>query len=131
MRPSSAKTLRPWAIAALLVAFPLAGCSSAPDLVASVSGTVQQGPSCPVETQQSPCPPARAAHVAVELRNSDEVVARTTTDADGYFQLDAPAGDFDLVASRTEGLPSEDMEHVHLDSGDDLLVDLMLDSGIR
>lgn len=59
------------------------------------------------------------------------MIATTTTDADGNYQLRAPSGDFELVARSTEGLPSEDSEQVHLDAGDDLAVDFMLDTGIR
>ena len=81
--------------------------------------------------QGSSCPPRPAQQVPVELRNGDQVVASTTTDADGHYQLTAPAGDFDVVAENTGGYQSQDTELVHLDSGDDVEVDLQLDSGIR
>jgi len=119
------------AAAAVLALMLLAGCSGEPTAVATVSGRVELGPTCPVETEASPCPPAPAAGVTVELRDPDGVVAATTTGSDGSFQLSAPAGDFELIARSTEGLPSEDSEQVHLDAGDDLAIDLMLDTGIR
>jgi hypothetical protein len=81
--------------------------------------------------QGSSCPPKPAQQVPVELRDGDRVVVSTTTDADGHYQLSAPAGDFDVVATNIGGYQSQDSEPVHLDAGDDIEVDLQLDSGIR
>jgi hypothetical protein len=69
--------------------------------------------------------------VAVELHDGDRVVASTTTDADGHYQLNAPAGDYTVVATNAGGYQSQDTERVHLDAGDDVQIDLELDSGIR
>ena len=105
-----------WA-AVLAVVAALSGCASdAPDLVASVTGVVERGPTCPVETEDAPCPPAPAAGVTVEIRqHGEEVITSTTTDADGRFQLAAPAGVVEVVASSSEGLPSQDIETVTID----------------
>jgi hypothetical protein len=124
--------LRGWAIALAAVAA-LSGCGAdQPELVASVTGVVERGPTCPVEAEDAPCPPAPAAGVTVEIRQHGEVVVTsTTTDADGRFDLAAPAGVVEVVASSSEGLPSEDIETLTLDPGDDVEVELILDSGIR
>lgn len=124
--------IRGWAIALTAVAA-VSGCAAdEPDLVASVTGVVERGPTCPVETQDSPCPPAPAAGVTVEIRQHGEVVvSSTTTDADGRFDLAAPAGVVEVVASSNDGLPSEDIETLTLDPGDDVEVELTLDTGIR
>lgn len=120
-----------WAIALAAVAA-LSGCGAdQPELVASVTGVVERGPTCPVETEDSPCPPAPAAGVTVEIRQDGEVATSTTTDADGRFDLAAPAGVVEVVARSSEGLPSEDLETVTLDPGDDVEVEFMLDTGIR
>lgn len=121
-----------WAIALAAVAA-LSGCTSdQPELVASVTGVVERGPTCPVETEDSPCPPAPAAGVTVEVRQPGEAaITSTTTDADGRFDLAAPAGVVEVVATSSEGLPSEDIETLTLDPGDDVGVELTLDTGIR
>ena len=130
-RPSGMR-IRGWVIAFAAVTA-LSGCASDdPELVASVTGVVELGPTCPVETEDAPCPPAPAAGVTVEIRQHGEVtVTSTTTDADGRFDLAAPAGDVEVVASSSEGLPSEDIETLTLDPGDDVEVELTLDTGIR
>lgn len=118
---------------ALVAVAALSGCTDdAPELVANVTGVVERGPTCPVETEDSPCPPAPAAGVTVEIRlHGEVVVTSTTTDADGRFDLAAPAGAVEVVASDSEGLLSEDIEKVTLDPGDDVEVELTLDTGIR
>jgi hypothetical protein len=124
--------IRRWGVA-LVVALALGGCSTnQPELVATVAGVVERGPTCPVETAASPCPPAPAAGVTVEIRErGGAVTASTTTDPDGRFQLVAPAGVVAVVASSSDGLPSEDLEMLTLDPGDDVEVELTLDTGIR
>ena len=117
------------------VAFGLTGLTACgagePDLVATVSGIVEQGPTCPLETLASPCPPAPAVGVRVDVRQGGAVVASTTTDADGRFRLTAPAGLVEVRATSTEGLPSEDVKTFTLQAGDDVEARLLLDTGIR
>ncbi|MEO8106931.1 MAG: carboxypeptidase-like regulatory domain-containing protein [Actinomycetes bacterium] len=112
--------------------FGLTGCGAGePDLVATVSGIVEQGPTCPVETLDSPCPPAPAVGARVDVLQKGTVVASTTTDADGRFQLTAPAGTVEVRATSTDGLPSQDAETFTLGAGDDVEARLLLDTGIR
>ena len=81
----------------------LSGCGTGePDLVATITGIVEQGPTCPVETLDSPCPPAPAVGARVEVR-----------------------------AESAEGLPSQDVETFTLDAGDDVEAQFLLDTGIR
>ena len=73
------------------------------------------GPTCPVETLDSPCPPAPAVDARVEVLQEGEVVAATTTDTDGRFELAAPEGTVEVRAESAEGLPSQDVETFTLD----------------
>lgn len=118
------------AAAVALAAFTACGADEA-DLSATVSGIVEQGPTCPVETLDSPCPPAPAVGATVEVLQQGEVVASTTTDADGHFELGAPEGVVEVRAESTEGLPSQDVATFTLDAGDDVEAVFMLDTGIR
>jgi hypothetical protein len=71
-----------------------------------VAGRVHLGPQCPVETEGDPCrdKPAAGARVTVARQvpgNPDaigEVVARTTTDADGNYRVAVPPGMYVVTA---------------------------------
>ena len=121
--------------AVAIVAFSLAALSACgsgePDLVATITGIVEQGPTCPVETLDSPCPPAPAVGATVKVLQEGEVVASTTTDADGRFELAAPEGSVEVRAESTEGFPSQDVETFTLTAGDDVEAAFTLDTGIR
>lgn len=110
----------------------LSACSSdEPDLVATVTGIVEQGPTCPVETLDDPCPPEPAVGALVQVLQEGEVVASTTTDAAGRFDLAAPEGTVEVRAESSEGLPSQDVATFTLSAGDDVEAEFLLDTGIR
>ena len=110
----------------------LSGCGSGePDLVATVTGIVEQGPTCPVETLDSPCPPAPAVGARIEVLQEGKVVASTTTDADGRFEVAVPEGAIEVRAESAVGLPSQDVATFTLDPGDDVEAAFTLDTGIR
>ena len=67
----------------------------------------------------------------VEVLQDGEVVASTTTDADGRFELGAPEGVVEVRAESVEGMPSHDSETFTLDAGDDVEAVFLLDTGIR
>ena len=128
------RTSRPaaWLMALAVACLPLAACSddeAAPE--ATVTGRVMLGPTCPVETQASPCPPAFAAAATVEVLQDGDVVSTGLTDAAGTFTLRAPAGLSVVHAIATKGLPSEESKEVELTAGETTTVDLQLDTGIR
>jgi Carboxypeptidase regulatory-like domain len=130
-RRPSRMTVRRWGVVLVALAV-LCGCSAdVPERGATVTGTVLLGPTCPVETLDSPCPPAPAAGAAVEVSKTGEVFATTTTDADGRFALTAPTGDVEVRARSAEGVPSEDVRVLTLSAGDDVELELTLDTGIR
>jgi hypothetical protein len=113
----------------------LSGCAltgaSDPELAATITGRVEQGPTCPVETLNSSCPPAPAVGATVTVLLEGEVITSTTTDADGRFELGAPAGVVEVRAESAEGIPSQDSETFTLDAGDDVEAVFLLDTGIR
>jgi hypothetical protein len=126
-------------IIALGVPF-LAGCGAQDPGAAAgpsgVAGRVHLGPQCPVETEGDPCEdkPAASARVTVATQLAGdphaggEVVARTTTDADGTFRVAVPPGTY--VVTAQAGM-SCDLTNVRVTSGAYAKVDTLCDTGIR
>ena len=92
-----------------LVMAPFTGCADqgqATHVTSGVTGQVLLGPRCPVEMAGDPCPdqPAAGARVTVtvqlagELNPDGEVVARTTTDAEGRYRVAVPPGRYVVTA---------------------------------
>lgn len=118
----------------------LAGCGTEGSAPAGdqsgVAGRVHLGPQCPVETAGDPCADEPAAGVDVtvaeqlpgELYAAGEVVATTTTDADGRFRVEVPPGRY--VVTADAGMSCELMD-ARVMAGAYSLVDVPCDTGIR
>lgn len=118
----------------------LAGCgdhSSGTTLDQSgVIGRVHLGPQCPVETEGDPCEdkPAAGSKVTVaKQRPGDsyaggEVVARTTTDADGNYRVAVAPGKY--VVTADAGMSCE-RKDARVGAGAYSKVDISCDTGIR
>jgi hypothetical protein len=113
-----------------------AGCAplaQAAPAKTGVAGQVRQSPAAPGPTrigQENGTAPVAA--VTVQLRDSkDAVVASATTDADGGFTLEAPAGSYDMhvdvqgMYPRCQGAP------VKIRKGRMARLDIGCDSGMR
>lgn len=94
-------TRGPWVVAALalLVAAALTGvfavnASVSHEPLAAVTGDVELGAGPPAGSGGPPPPPVPNAVVDLFARGS--VVASTTTDSSGHFQMSAPAGSYSL-----------------------------------
>jgi hypothetical protein len=126
-------------IIALVVSF-LAGCGDqSPGTTqdqSGVAGRVHLGPQCPVETQGDPCQdkPAAGSSVTVAKQlpgNSyagGEVVARTTTDADGHYRVAVAPGMY--VVTADAGMSCQLMD-ARVKPGAYVKVDVPCDTGIR
>jgi hypothetical protein len=123
-----------------LVVSSLAGCG-ARDLGTTrdrsgVAGRVHLGPQCPVETGGDPCEdkPAAGSRVIVATPlpgnpgAAGEVVARTTTDADGSYRVAVPPGTY--VVTAQAGMSCE-LRDVRVTPGAYSKVDIPCDTGIR
>ncbi|MEX0863245.1 MAG: carboxypeptidase-like regulatory domain-containing protein [Acidimicrobiia bacterium] len=121
------------ALLGLLSACDRGGGTNTTLVMGSVSGVALAGPTCPVETEDEPCPdrPVEGATVRVETPEGDEV-ALTTTDREGRYSFDIPAGSYRIVAQPHEGLMgTPETVEVTLGAGVTLTVDLLYDTGIR
>jgi hypothetical protein len=126
-------------IIALVVSF-LAGCGvQDPGTTrdrSGVQGRVHLGPQCPVETEGDPCgdKPAAGSKVTVAKQlpgNSDaggEVVARTTSDADGNYRVAVSPGMY--VVTAQAGMSCE-LIKIRVTTSGYSRIDIPCDTGIR
>jgi len=126
-------------ITALAVSF-LAGCGDQGPATtraqSGVAGRVLVGPQCPVETEGDPCAnePAAGSRVTVakqlpgDTYAGGEVVARTTTDADGSYRVAVAPGEY--VVTADAGMSCGLMD-ARVNAGAHSKVDIPCDTGIR
>lgn len=125
---------------AVAVSF-LAGCGDQVDPGATrdrsgVAGRVQLGPQCPVETEDDLCAdkPAAGSRVTVAKQlpgdsyTGGEVVARTTTAADGTYRAAVAPGNY--VVTADAGMSCEPID-ARVTAGHYSKVDIPCDTGIR
>jgi len=119
-------------LTALLVL--LAACGSAPAATGTgIQGTVEAGPTCPVERINSPCPPRpMAATVVIRDSHGTEVV-RIDAGSDGHFKVDLPPGRYTLMGEAVAGnpLPRPLPTSAIVSPGRYTTVTVEYDSGIR
>ncbi len=116
---------------ALALTLVLTACGSGPEATASIHGTVRAGPTCPVETIESPCPPAPWAGT-VRATATDGETHQTTTDEQGAYSLALPPGTYEVVAVTGDGSPPFGVPaSVTVTQGEDAQLDLAVDTGIR
>lgn len=118
----------------------LAGCGDPDGETAressGVAGRVSLGPQCPVEVPGEPCAdePAAGAKVTVakqvpgDLYGGGDVVARTTTQADGSYRVAVAPGNY--VVTADAGMSCELMD-ARVTAGAYSTVDIPCDTGIR
>ena len=101
-----------------------------------VTGRVHLGPQCPVETEGEPCEdkPAAGSRVTVAKQlpgdsyAGGDVVARTTTEADGSYRVVVAPGRY--VVTADAGMSCELMD-ARVVAGAYSKVDISCDTGIR
>jgi hypothetical protein len=107
------------------------GPSSSGD--SGISGTVLLGPTCPVETVESPCPDRPLADVEVQVLRAGDVVATVRSAGDGRFTVALDPGHNEVqavVAQGGPGMPATPVD-VTVPSGEFTDGSIPVDSGIR
>lgn len=122
---------------AVLLPLTLADCgqpgTGSDEDLGTIRGTVLLGPTCPVETAESPCPPEPLAGVSVRAVDAEgDVAASAVSDAEGRFVMDVTAGRYTLIAATGDD-PARSSKPVTVDvsSGQVVDMDVLVDSGIR
>jgi hypothetical protein len=124
-------------VVAVLVALALAACggstSGSGGSVTGVRGTVTLGPTCPVESQQSPCADVPLATVVSFFDGSGALVASVRSGGDGTFRVTIAPGTYSVKASPQIGLAPAGTQpsSVSVPKHGYVAVTLRVDSGIR
>ncbi|TMD21958.1 MAG: hypothetical protein E6I99_11225 [Chloroflexi bacterium] len=121
-------------IASIALALLVAACGTpAAQPGTGIQGTVQAGPTCPVERINSPCPPHPLAATVVVRDGSGTEVTRFHSGADGRFKVDLAPGSYTLVGLNigTGFLPRPIPTSVAVTRGAYTSINVEYDSGIR
>lgn len=101
-------TLRWWVIGLATCAVVVASCGddgpSAP--MFSVTGVVEASPTCPVERPGEVCPPAPVQGKISFTRFDDDVLAMVSSDAQGRFTVQLPAGTYAVGVDTGQVFPT-------------------------
>ena len=107
------------------------GSTAGPPADATVTGVLTLGPQCPVETVDEPCPDVpTTGTVAARDRTSGEVIAEASSDDDGTYHLEVPAGAYVLEATAERAMSCAPVD-VDVASGTIEEADIPCDTGIR
>lgn len=116
---------------ALSVLASACGTKTSTDAGSGVEGVVLLGPTCPVETPESPCPDRPVeAEITVIRNGSDNVVRLGSSGRDGRFRFTVGPGNYTLSASAS-GAMSCDPQDVVVEAGRFTEVAVQCDTGIR
>ena len=115
----------------LLVACAGRGPSSSGD--SGIRGIVLLGPTCPVETLESPCPDRPLADVEIRVLRGSDVVATVRSDGEGRFAVALDPGRYEVQAVVEEGGPGMSAKPVDVVVTNGVFndVNVPVDSGIR
>jgi hypothetical protein len=101
----------------------------------TLTGTVLAGPTCPVETVPSTCPPKPVTGRVVNiLTESRQPVTTATTDARGEFSIALSPGTYLVEVTIVQGqvgMRQESPVRAVVVAGQTAHVEVMLDTGIR
>jgi hypothetical protein len=98
-----------------------------------IRGTVLLGPTCPVETLESPCPDRPLADVEIRVLRGSDVVATVRSDGEGRFAVALDPGRYEVQAVVEEGGPGMSAKPVDVVVTNGVFndVNVPVDSGIR
>lgn len=120
-------------VAALLLGCGSFGATPAPTvpLDSGIRGTVQLGPTCPVQTRDVPCVTPYVA-VLVILDTDQREAARVSSGPDGAFQVALPPGDYTVTPTPGgDPFPTAAPQAVTVLPGAFTEIEINYDTGIR
>lgn len=117
------------------LAISLTACGASPAVTptSGIQGTVEVGPTCPVERLNSPCPPRPIAATVVVRSSAGSEVTRFQSDANGQFKVSLAPGTYTLVGLPVGSgfLPRPIPSTATVVAGSYTTVNVEYDSGIR
>jgi hypothetical protein len=105
-----------------------------PDGESGISGIAQEGPMCPVERENSPCPERPVANAPIPITDGKGSDTTVYTDEGGRFGIAVPPGDYEVQPMHVgdSGFPQPGPpQTVTVDAGQYTDVVVEYDSGIR
>jgi len=98
-----------------------------------IRGVVLLGPTCPVETEASPCPDRPMTGVTIRVLQDGTLDATATSDTSGRFEVRVQPGEYTLEAVVPPGWPGMFAKpiRVTVSPGAFVAVKVLIDSGIR
>lgn len=114
----------------LATALLLSACAGTPSASGGIEGTVTAGPTCPVETLDSPCPPMPWSGT-VRATSADGDVYEAETDSKGNFSLSLPPGTYEVAPETGGQAPPTGIPETVVVTEAMQTVDLEVDTGIR
>ncbi|MBE3068269.1 MAG: hypothetical protein IMZ73_12740 [Chloroflexi bacterium] len=132
MRPVLRHILKPFLCLSILL-FYLAGCGSTPTPVpdSGVEGHVFIGPVCPVVQVNNPCPDKPYQTTLSILDQNGKKILTFQTDADGFFRVPLPSGDYILSSDMSTVLPRAMAQPFSVRDGEFTELSITFDSGLR
>jgi hypothetical protein len=129
----SSTSATPIATATTAIATAIATATATTTNQGTITGDVTAGPTCPVQTAETPCPPKVVSGRTVQILDAQgAVVATTTTDVHGRFSVAVAPGTYSVVLPPLTGQPRQaSPTHVTVAVGQTVHVQIMLDTGIR
>jgi hypothetical protein len=100
----------------------------------SLAGVVTRGPTCPVQTPTTPCPPEPASGMKLlVLTPTGEKIRSPVTNHEGKYRVALPAGSYRIEISPLTGIEfTKDVPAtVTILEGRETRLDINIDTGIR
>lgn len=98
--------------------------------LATLSGTVTEGPTTPVCTDSTPCSSPAINHIVQALDPNGSVIASATTNSNGEYVLHLRPGHYALKVVPQIGVGSTQEKNLDVIAGDNTF-NISIDTGIR
>jgi carboxypeptidase family protein len=119
------------ALALVVAALASCGGEGAGDGTSGIRGQALAGPQCPVETQDSPCPPVPYEGTVVATDVESGADHTVDTDADGRFELPLEPGTYEVTIVSESSPPFAKPQTVTVEPGSFAEITVSVDTGIR
>jgi len=96
-----------------------------------VRGVVELGPTCPVQREDSPCPPKPLATSVTVTSTITKFSVTSRSDESGHFSIPLPPGTYSVTAAGTGPIQRGQAATVTVHAGAFATITVMVDSGMR
>ena len=123
--------MKRFALVLVAVAVVSCGGNGSGDGTSGIRGQALAGPQCPVEVQDSPCPPVPYEGIVVATDVDGGAEYTVETDADGRFELPLEPGTYEISIVSDSSPPFAKPQSVTVEPGSFAEVTVSVDTGIR